>query len=257
MRGVTMDVTGTIFQAMWSDHIDGVPQFPVAHPPIDPPSPALHGNEGIVVSGTLGALFVVGGTVDGTPGGAPNGSAWKIDVGSSDWEELPLPQGDHPHGVVASTFVYEETAIYMLDQVGQALRLWRLSALGDLTSLGPLREDYAKYETRWLVAGEDGEIVLVATTATPSKHEPQTVVALLGTDHHGKATVLQTGLAFAFTTRPLAASASQVVLLIPDPSGAATLAAEIGPGLVAPNPPPGGATTNPGNHGNHGNGNKP
>lgn len=171
LRAVTVDpATPQVVQALESANIDGLASVSGRSPCGVDCSPAFSGNEGLVLSGTLRRLLVVGGTGDGSDTGTPHASAWLLDVDLNEWTELPLEPDDRPASVLAATYRAGDLSAYMVDSDGSHVLLHRFMPRGALTPLAEFPGAWDKYlGSAYLVVGERGDIVLAASKADDGK----------------------------------------------------------------------------------------
>ncbi len=139
--------------------------------PCVPPncSPSLKGNEGIVLSGTLHDLLVVGGTSDGTENGSPATAAWLLDVDHNAWEELSLPVGGRPGHVRAAVYRQHDMKTYLVERKDAKTRLVRYLPRDPVEVLGALDEDW-DFPLSYLAVGDGGDLVF-AGSAVPTGNE--------------------------------------------------------------------------------------
>jgi hypothetical protein len=156
-------VTPHVETAIVRSSSDAMPTLS-ARPPCLPGqcSPTLKGNEGIVLSGSLRTLLVIGGTSDGTENGTPSSSSWLLDVDANEWAEVPMPAGDLPGHVRAATYRAHDLEAYIVDRKAGALRLLRYLPRGNLETLATLDKAW-DLPRMYLAVGELGDVVLAAS----------------------------------------------------------------------------------------------
>ena len=173
LRGVTLDDTTTVSSLIVSGAIDE--PVTVWGRLTHDGSPVLREDKGIVLSATRRRVFVIGGTVDGTPTAAPEPSAWVLDVDTNVWEELSLPEVERPGTILGATYRMEDYGIYFVEREDQLVRLRSWRPHKPVTTLATLPASWGHFARSWLVAGEGGDLVFAASTEAGAAPE----VALL------------------------------------------------------------------------------
>ncbi len=215
LRGVTLDSTVSVSKFLVSETVDA-PIVEQLRTPLAG-SPVLRDDKGLTLSGALRRLFVIGGTVDGTPEAAPEPSAWVLDVDTNLWTEVPLPAAERPSTILGATFRIDDYAVYFVDRAAGVVRLKRWWPYGAVETLATLPSSWGSLARGWLVAGHNGDLVFVATTE-PGATSEQALLTRFTFDQSGQ-------LSFAGGTyRSEAVLAAPIVgrgisIIVPDPSG--------------------------------------
>ncbi len=177
LRGVTLDALGAPDVALGSIALDqplsAAPRTQAQITTTSTTEPILNHQEAMLLSGSQGYVFVVGGTINGNANGASNDSAWmrKVNPGgiAGPWARIVVPMAERPGKILAATYRMDDRSVYLLDKKNGTIRLRRWEPFvrrpdGDVIRvLASWPSSWNAYDRFWLSPGAEGDLLVTAT----------------------------------------------------------------------------------------------